>query len=49
MSVHAFPKSIIPKVNMIVRLEFKLAYHDVTVHHISRYTIERGGLPPDRE
>ena len=29
--VHTFPKDISPKVHVIVRLEFKLAYYDSAV------------------
>ena len=35
--VHTFPKGISPKVNVIARLEFELAYYDVTVHYVSHY------------
>ena len=28
------------KINVIVQLEFELAYYDVTVQYISHYTIE---------
>ena len=30
--VHTFPKGICPKVNVIVRLEYELAYYDSAVH-----------------
>ena len=33
--VHTFSKGISPKVNVIVQLEFKLTYDNVTVKHIS--------------
>ena len=33
--VHAFPKSISPKVNVIVWLEFELTHYDVVVQHFS--------------
>ena len=33
--VHAFPKGISPKVNVIVGLEFELAYYDVAVKQVS--------------
>ena len=36
--VHTFPKSITPKMNTIMRLEFKLTYFDVIVEHINHYT-----------
>ena len=41
--VHTFPKGICPKVNVIVRLEFKLVYYDSTVQHFNHYTT---GSPP---
>ena len=37
--VHAFPRDISSKVNVIPRLEFDLAYYDVGVQHISNYTM----------
>ena len=37
--VHAFPKSINPKVNIIVWLEFELSYFEVTVQHINPHTM----------
>ena len=33
--VHAFPKSISLKVNIIVQLGFELAYYDVEVQDVS--------------
>ena len=36
--VHTFPKGICPKVNVIVRLEFELAYYDPAVHRFNHYT-----------
>ena len=36
--VHAFPKSINPKVNAITQLEFELPYYDAAVQHISHDT-----------
>ena len=36
--VHTFPKSICPKVNVIARLEYKLAYYDSAVHCFNHYT-----------
>ena len=30
--VHTFPKGICPKMNVIVRLEYELAYYDSAVH-----------------
>ena len=37
--VHAFLKGISPKVNVIALLEFKLAYFEARVQHLSHYTI----------
>ena len=39
---HSFPKCISLKVNMIVRLEFELAYFEAVVQHFSHWT---GGTP----
>ena len=36
--VHAFPKGICPKVNVIVRLEYRLTYYDSAVHCFNHYT-----------
>ena len=36
--VHTFLKGICPKVNVIVRLEFELAYYDSGVHRFNPYT-----------
>ena len=36
--MHTFPKGICPKVNIIVQLEYELAYYDSTVHHFNHYT-----------
>ena len=38
--VHAFPKGINPKVNVIAQLEFELAYYDVAVQYVSHYAME---------
>ena len=38
--VHAFPKSISPKVNVIARLEFELAYSEVAILNVNHYTTE---------
>ena len=38
--VHAFPKVISLKVNVIVWLEFKLSYFEATVEHFSHYNME---------
>ena len=40
--VHAFFKSISPKENIIVWLEFELTYYDVTVQHYNHYAT---GIP----
>ena len=39
--VHTFPKGICPKVNVIARLEFELAYYDSAVHRFNHYTTRR--------
>ena len=36
--VHAFPKGICPKMNIIVRLEYELTYYDSAVHRFNHYT-----------
>ena len=36
--VHTFPKCICPKVNIIARLEYELAYDDSAVHRFNHYT-----------
>ena len=36
--IHTFPKSICPKVNVIERLEYELAYYDSVVHRFNHYT-----------
>ena len=36
--IYTFPKGICPKVNVIVRLEFELAYNDSTIHRFNHYT-----------
>ena len=36
--VHTFPKDICPKVNVIARLEFELAYYDPAVHRFNHFT-----------
>ena len=35
--VHTFPKGICPKVNIIARLEFELAYYDSVVQRFNHY------------
>ena len=37
--VHAFPKGICMKVNVIVWLKSEITYHDVWVQHISHYAM----------
>ena len=44
--VHTFPKGICPKVNVIARLEFELAYYDFAIHRFNHYTTR---TPPQRE
>ena len=41
--VHTFPKGICPKVIVIARPEFELAYNDSAVHRINHYTTR---IPP---
>ena len=36
--VHTFPKGIYPKVNVIARLEYELAYYDSAVHRFNHHT-----------
>ena len=36
--VHTFTKGICPKVNVIARLEYELAYNDSAVHRFNHYT-----------
>ena len=36
--IHTFSKKISPKVNVISQLEFELAYLNVTVELVSKYT-----------
>ena len=36
--IHIFPKGICPKVKLIARLEFELAYYDSAVHRFNHYT-----------
>ena len=38
MGVHAFHKGVCPKVNVIERLEFELAYDKSAVHPFNHYT-----------
>ena len=35
--VHAFPKGICPKMNVIAQLKFELAYNPITVHLVIHY------------
>ena len=39
MGVHTFPKGICPKVNVIARLEYELAYNESAVHPLNHYTM----------
>ena len=36
--IHTFPKGISLKMNVIVQLEFELAYYDSAVHRFNSYT-----------
>ena len=38
MGVHTFLKGICPKVNVIARLEYELAYYDPAVYRFKHYT-----------
>ena len=44
MGVHTFPKGICPKVNVMARLEYELAYYDSAVHRFNHYTTR---TPPE--
>ena len=44
--VHTVHKGICSKVNVIVRLEFELAYYDSAVHRFNHYTTR---TPPSRD
>ena len=33
--MHTFPEDISPKVNVLPRMDFELAYYDSTVQHIN--------------
>ena len=39
--VYTFPKCICPKVNIIARLGYKLAYYNSTVHCFNHYTMRK--------
>ena len=43
--VHIFPKGICPKENVIVRLEFELAYYDSALQCFSHYITSTPPLP----
>ena len=45
MRVHALPKGICPKVNVIARLEYGLAYYDSALRRFNHYTTS---TPPHR-
>ena len=51
--VHTLPKRICPKVNVIARQEYELAYYDSAVHRFNHYTtrtphlVDIGLLPVD--
>ena len=44
--VHTFPKGICPKVNVITRLEYELAYYESAVHCFNHFTTR---TPPKKE
>ena len=44
MWVHTFPEGICPKVNVIARLEYELAYYDSAVHRFNNYTTRTPGF-----
>ena len=44
--VHTFPKGICPKVNIIARLAYELAYYDSAVQLVNHYTTRRNPHPP---
>ena len=44
--VHTFPKCICPKVNVIARLEYELAYYDSAVHRFNHYTTRTPWISP---
>ena len=37
---HTFPKDISLKMNVIVQVEFELAYFEVAIQHVDHYTTE---------
>ena len=39
--VHAFSERISPKIKILTRMKFELAYYDVTIKHTNLYTIGR--------
>ena len=39
--VHTISKGMCPKVNVIARLEFELAYYDSAVHYFNHYTTRK--------
>ena len=45
--IHTFPKIIRPKLNVIPRLEFELAYFEAAVQHFIYYA-KRPFPPPDK-
>ena len=47
--VFTFPKGISPKVNVIARLEFELAYYDVVVQYVSHYATTTLPCPTEYE
>ena len=43
--VHTFPKGICPKINVIARLEYELAYYDSAVHRFNHNTTRTPHVP----
>ena len=47
MGFHTFPKNICPKVNVIARLVFELAFYESAVQRFNRYTTRTSPLFPE--
>ena len=47
--IHTFPKGISLKVNVIVRLEFELAYYDIAIQHVNHDTIKASPIIKSEE
>ena len=46
--IHTIPKGICPKVNVVARLEYELAYYDSTVHRFNHYTTRTNNFQIDQ-